>query len=161
MIEKQRSFLPILYQRCSRGRVTLEDESQAKALVELFCDEYMNQFIVLDGLDELESVQRRGLIDCVKTIVKKADSYKPGKIRILLVSTPLPEVRDLKKEDLIQVYDLELDSTQKDIEKYVGNRLKTLKDKYALNNEEIRLAERMACIRADGEYIKGPRESPR
>lgn len=49
-------------------------------------------FVIVDGLDECEHVERKEVIDILMNIVGQCNAMDPGKLRVLLVSQYHPEI---------------------------------------------------------------------
>lgn len=151
LIGHNRDLLPTLYEKRMHGQEVLSDEGTAKTLVELFCDTSMKQFIVIDGLDELSDIQRKNVVQCLDSIIDKTDGYSPGRIRVLLISTDLADMRRLvQSTDRVDVYELHPDNTLKDIKRYVTKQASRLRNEFKLSNEDLERARRLTCENANG-----------
>ncbi|CAM1506219.1 Fc.00g058600.m01.CDS01 [Cosmosporella sp. VM-42] len=148
-------LLPTLHdKRMEGGQEILDLESTAKSLLELFCDTSLKQFIVIDGLDELRKEQRESVMECLISIVTKSDRRNPGKIRVMLVSTDLADMRTCERsEDQIDTYELNPDDTLEDIKQYVAQYSAKLKHKFHITDEDMRAAELLTCRHSNGMFL--------
>ncbi|KAF2128362.1 C2H2 domain-containing protein [Dothidotthia symphoricarpi CBS 119687] len=94
LLDQHPQLLPACYARySSSGEPSLRSLSQAKRLVEDFCFTDVKTFVVVDGLDECEPVERKQLLDILVNIVGVCDTHEPGKLRMLLVSQDYSDIR--------------------------------------------------------------------
>lgn len=114
----------------------------------------MNQYIIIDGLDECEVTERRTLLQFLNSIVDRCDSYKPGKIRVLLVSRDVADIR--KSMQSAGIFDLAEEDTKKDIKVFVRQKVVALTgEPFRLTDEDGERVERMTCERAHGKCLAG------
>ncbi|KAK5993831.1 Gastrula zinc finger protein xLCGF3.1 [Cladobotryum mycophilum] len=155
-------LLPTM-EEMQRGRSgSLNDDEVAKTLIEYFCGTNMKQFIVIDGLDELISDDyrngacdgdRKKLVKFLQATIDKVDEVQPGKVRLLLVSTDLTDMRKLvETEDNVDVYELRLGSTTRDIRQYVTSKLSDLRSDEEIE-PDLNEAERIICQNAQGVFL--------
>lgn len=134
---------------------TLADESQAQSLLKSFCALDMKQFIVIDGIDELQEKTREQLLLFLQSIVGECDFYDPGKVRIILIGVDSADMQTALRhsEGNIAEYRILLERVQKDIEVFVKEKSAKLKDKHSLKPEQVTAAENMICRRSKGEQM--------
>jgi hypothetical protein len=84
---------PCCTRRTSSGEPSLRSSTQARKLFEDFCETIPKLFIVIDGLDECERVERSQILDILTEIVGQCDTKDPGKLRLLLVSQDYADIR--------------------------------------------------------------------
>lgn len=139
LITHNRDLLPTLHDKRMTGSEVLDNEGTAKTLLELFGEADMKQFIVIDGLDELGHVQRKNLLHTLSSIVGRSDVYKPGKIRLLLISAPLADMKTklIQPSEKVDFYDLLPRSTQKDIKCYLTRNVQVLQEQFSLSHEDV------------------------
>ena len=151
MLSHHREMLPYCDEkRLKVSSEVLGDENTARLLVERFCDAELNQFIVIDGLDEIDLMQRRLLIQFLAAMVRKCDQYNPGKLRILFVSHDLPDMRRMKCLESTTILELDPDDTQKAIKLFVDMKLVVINEKFGMKNEDLERARKMTIDRSDG-----------
>lgn len=133
-----RQLLPSCYDKMLKGNHdTLGDES-------------FNLFIIIDGLDEMDSIQRKSLVPFLAGIVVKCDSYNPGKIRVLLVSHDLADLRKMKCMENTTIVGLEPNDTQNAIKKFISKKQGELQE-LGLRDEEVQIVHRWILSRSNGE----------
>jgi hypothetical protein len=87
-------MLPPCYtRRTFSGEPSLRSPTQARKLFEDFCETIPKLFIVIDGLDECEKVERNQVLDVLTEVVGQCDMKDPGKLRLLLVSQDYADIR--------------------------------------------------------------------
>ncbi|KAI8635201.1 hypothetical protein F5Y19DRAFT_469075 [Xylariaceae sp. FL1651] len=153
MLEHHRELLPSCNEKRLKGHGILNDDSIARSLIEMFCNADMNQFIIIDGVDEIDSVQRKGLVQFLSRIVAKCDeTHEPGKIRVLLVSQDLADYRQLKCMEYATILDLDPDDTQKDIKRFLVKKVKEFQP-LRLEDRDIQRAQELTIARSDGMFL--------
>lgn len=141
MLEYNRELLPTLNEKKTGGQSHLGDEKTADTLCDLFCETDLNQFIVVDGLDELNKDDRLGVLQHLEKMVENGEKNgHPEKIRVMILSTDLNAIRErLAEKDKVGQYEVTQDKSEKDIELYVSKQVEKL-----VNNPEIGLNEEVA-----------------
>lgn len=143
-----------MHERMTNGMVeTLADESQAQSLLKSFCALDMKQFIVIDGIDELQEQSRAQLLLFLQSIVSECDLYDPGKVRVFMIGVDSADMQTTlqQSEGSIAECRIPLERVQKDIETFVKQRSSKLKDKHRLKPDQMEAAENMICRRSKGE----------
>ncbi|KAK7750832.1 hypothetical protein SLS62_007231 [Diatrype stigma] len=131
MLHHHPDMLPSCYEKKLNGMDVLGDTSTAEILIRRFCEADFNQFIIIDGLDEIESRQRKMLMNFLANMVDECDKYDPGKVRVLFVSHDLADVRRMKRMETATILDLNPHDTQRAIKRYLVSmdyRLYQLRD---------------------------------
>jgi len=121
-----------------------------KSLLELFCECDMNQFVVIDGLDELELVEVKPIVKFWLSMAEKCENYKPGKIRVLFVSQDRSEIRKLLQNANADIFDLPPEKSTEDINRYILAQFDSLQEKFELSDEETRAARSQISAQAEG-----------
>ena len=94
ILDKYPDKLPLCYvRRTSSGEPSLRSLNVAKKLLEDFCDTVPQLFVIIDGLDECEGVERKQILDVITNIVGRRDAAEPGKLRLLIVSQDYADIR--------------------------------------------------------------------
>lgn len=87
-------MLPVCHtRRTQSGDPILRSLAQAKKLLEEFCTSIPKVFIIVDGLDECEQIERKQALDILMEITSRCDASEPGKLRILFVSQEYADIR--------------------------------------------------------------------
>ncbi|KAI1757159.1 hypothetical protein F4782DRAFT_537465 [Xylaria castorea] len=149
MLRHHPDLLPSCHERKLRGNEMLNDETVAQALIKLFCNEDMNQFIIIDGVDEIDSAQRKLLLQFFAGLADKCDTYKPGKVRVLFLSHDIADYKQLKPESATFMQ-LNPDTIKKDIKTLVAKKAEELKKGLGMTDEELQLVQELTVARSDG-----------
>jgi hypothetical protein len=88
-------MLPPCYtRRSSSGEPSLRSLNQTRRLFEDFCSTIPKLFIIIDGLDECERVERGHVLKILTEVVGQCDTIDPGSIRLLIVSQDHADIRN-------------------------------------------------------------------
>ncbi|KAM7199945.1 hypothetical protein V8F33_004119 [Rhypophila sp. PSN 637] len=147
MVIHEEEMIATCHEKKIRGEERLNNVSTVTNLLDLFCEFEMNQFIIIDGLDECSHAEIRPLIKYWADVVAKCDNYNPGKIRVLFVSQDVPEIR--KQMQPADIFSLHPDQSDSDIRKYVAKRFLKLQDTFKMTDEETRLSRELICSRSE------------
>jgi predicted nucleotidyltransferase len=105
--------------------------------------------MIIDGLDECEE-GLKDLLESFKNLIKRSERYSPGKLRVLLLSRPLPEIKNALPEAAILA--LQAEHNKADIQKYCQRRTCELL-KFEFSNDDLNDTVQRICTRADGIFI--------
>lgn len=148
MVVHNEEILPSCYEKRMRGEERLNDLATIKFLLDLFCDYEMNQFVIIDGLDECQPADVKPLVQYWASVVEKCDNYKPGKIRVLLVSQDMAEIRKLMQS--ADILDLPPEQSHSDISRYLSKQFSRLQREFDLTETEARVSQELICSRSQG-----------
>jgi Cdc6-like AAA superfamily ATPase len=157
IISRKPDLLPALNKRRANGRVEiLDDESTAKSILKELCDQPSRHFIIIDGVDEMERSARKSVVQFLSSIVQRVDGYDPGRVRLLLVSTDLYDLRaHAKTVDHLEIYSIQPHHTHKDIEIYLQRQSDEWKSNFCLSDEELARTRSAILERAGGKSEEG------
>jgi Cdc6-like AAA superfamily ATPase len=94
LLDQCPTLLPPCYtKRTSSGEPVLRSLHQAKRLFEDCCSAVSKLFIIVDGLDECDQVERKQAIDIFTEVVGLCDADEQGKLRVLFVSQEYADIR--------------------------------------------------------------------
>jgi hypothetical protein len=130
------------------GEATLSSIDLAKRLFETFCEHCSKMYIIIDGLDECNQEEIRGLLTYLKKIVDGIDEKDPGKLRMLVVSQHLTDIQ--KRLHNAEILALESFHNKGDIRRFVEHNVTDLQGQYDLNDEEASKVTDLTCHRASG-----------
>jgi hypothetical protein len=65
----------------------------ARKMLDDLCTSIPKVFIIIDGLDECEQVERKQALDTLMGIATRCDQEDPGKLRLLIVSQEFADIR--------------------------------------------------------------------
>lgn len=150
-IRQNEDLLPIFLARKSRDREVLVDENLAKSLIDLSCEMNFEQYIIIDGLDELSDRERFDMVQFLVSIVNKSNDHTPGKIRLLLLSQDLPDMRKLMKLSA-EILDLQPSDTEQDVEMFVGKQLEKIKEKFDLTDQQTQQTRLLVLKGTNGKH---------
>jgi hypothetical protein len=142
-------FVPYCYEKClSGGELILTSATLTKQLLELFCERLEKIFFVIDGLDECGPPERKSLVQALIAMVDKCDSYQPGKLRVLLVSQDLPDIR--KALLAATIVSLEPKDNERDIKRYVKEWTDKIQKHHELDETQAEFIRESTFVRAKG-----------
>ncbi|RWA12444.1 hypothetical protein EKO27_g2634 [Xylaria grammica] len=153
MLVHHPDLLPSCHERRLRGNDMLNDEVVAQALIRLFCNADMNQFIIIDGVDEMETAQRKPLLKFVAGLVDKCDSYKPGKVRVMFLGHDLAIYEQSKFMESAMVVQLNPKFIREAIAIFLAEKAKELKGKFDLTEQELQDAQQLTIAKSDGMFL--------
>ncbi|RLM00334.1 hypothetical protein CFD26_108105 [Aspergillus turcosus] len=128
---------------------TLSDLSTANTLIETFCERIPRLYMIIDGLDECQE-GLKDLLETFRNLIKRSERYSPGKLRVLLLSRPLPEIKNALPEAAIIA--LQPEHNKADIQKYCQRRTCELL-KFDFSNDDLNDTVQRICTRADGIFL--------
>lgn len=148
LIPKDEDLVPYCLSKKKGSHTSnISDLSTAQTLVETFCERVPRLNVVIDGLDECEEA-RKDLLEVFKYLMKKAEDSSPGKLRILLLSRPLPEIRSAIPN--ASVIALEPENTMEDIRNYCQQRRARELEKFRSEEWLVNKAVDTICIKSNG-----------
>ena len=146
--EQNVDLLPACHEKAVRGDRQLQDIATVKSLLELFCEADINQFIIIDGLDECDPAEIRQIVHFWMSMVKKCDAYKPGKLRVLFISQDMGKEKGniglmIKRVQGQELTELKLgpEHVEDDIRKYVAKNFNDLQQKHGPLNSKPRFPD--------------------
>lgn len=134
---------PCHTKQTSSGDSSLRSLPLAKKLFEDFCDTIPRMFIVVDGLDECEQIERKQLLDFFIEVVGKSDTEEPGRLRVLFVSQDFADIKRALHSSSItrivpKVVSLSSTDNESDIQTYVRAWVERIAHKHAPFTEDIK-----------------------
>lgn len=119
-----------------------------KDLFDLFSQRIQKQYIIIDGLDECDIVERKSVLSFFNSVVEKLDAKDPGKMRVLFVSQ---DENDIKNALLTAtVITLETKDNESDIRSFVRNLTIEIQPTYDLDDHQVEYVIDSTCARAQG-----------
>ena len=108
----------------------------AKKLFEDFCSIPDKIFIVIDGLDECEQIERKQLLEFLIEIVTQCDTSEPGKLRVMIVSQDYMDIRKaLHSSSIGKIVPNIVTISSTDNEKDIGTYVRIWVDRIAAKHE--------------------------
>ena len=144
-----RDIVPFCHEKhLQSGELNLTSLGLAERLLTLVFEMIPKQFIIIDGLDECDIVQRKSVLALFTSIVERLDEREPGKLRILFVSQDFSDIR--KALETATVLDLSKEDNKNDIKSYINHWSKMIEQKYHLNTEDTEFIQESTLIRSQG-----------
>ena len=149
LLSQIRDMVPYCHDKyLTSGDTTLTSTNLATQLLGLFCQKIPKQYIIIDGLDECDTTERKLLLSTFIKMVDDYDKHDPGKLRVLFVSQ---HYNDIKKSlQAATVISLEPEDNQGDISLYVDWWAPKIQHKYGLDDDQIEHIKTSTCARAQG-----------
>lgn len=157
--ENEEKFRHLIAHCCDRksnsGQLHLNADETAESLLKTFFDIIPCQYIIVDGLDECDKPVIKDTIRVLGSIVSQQDNIDPGKLRLLIVSRDMIEIRrPLSTENITaNIFTIEAEDNDEAIKMYVNQRLVRLPPELKLNGNEVERIYKMTCDRAQGELV--------
>ncbi|GAB1314542.1 Zinc finger protein (Fragment) [Madurella fahalii] len=164
MIDADEDLLPLCVEKAaSSGSTNLDSNPEiAESLIEAFLEYNSRQYIIIDGLDECETLEemRQTAVFFMRQVTKCDNEIKQGRLRVLFMSQLIPELA----EDKIMPEDgacVELKSTDNadDIRSYVKKRIPDFSKKRAtrggfnLSDSDKGQIESIICRRSEDMFL--------
>ncbi|OAL02432.1 C2H2 domain-containing protein [Phaeosphaeriaceae sp. SRC1lsM3a] len=87
-------LLPSFYSRRTlSGDASLRSLQVAKKLLDDCCAIVPKIFLIVDGLDECDTVERRETLESLTRLTGECNALEPGKLRVLVVSQYYPDIQ--------------------------------------------------------------------
>ena len=160
MVDADEDLLPLCAEKAaSSGGTNLANAEIAQNLIEAFLEHNSRQYIIIDGLDECETLEEmcQTATFFMRQITKCDNEIRQGRLRVLFMSQPLPE---LAKKKIMPEDDacVELKSTDNadDIRAYVKKRIPDFSERRAtssgfnLSEGDRGQVESIICRRSEG-----------
>ncbi|QBZ61198.1 hypothetical protein PoMZ_08146 [Pyricularia oryzae] len=125
----------------AKDGVLLKSVKLCKSLVKLILRNIPKAYIVLDGLDECDSNQRKQILEFMIETIKSCDGQQPGSLRLLIFSRNEPDIkRHLGAETQISIMP---ENVESDIGIYVTYQSHLIKEQHDLEDYD-RTMDRIA-----------------
>ena len=134
--------------KSSSGELTLASTYLTTQILELFCLKIPKQYIIIDGLDECETVERKQILAFFNRLVGRCDDYDPGKLRVLFVSQDYPDIS--KALPTAGILSMKQGDNENDIKGFVNKWAKDIQVKHELDDDQIEYIKLSTCGRAQG-----------
>ena len=127
---------------------TLNDQDPAAQHLKLILETVPNHFVIVDGLDECEPVERKHITTLLRDLVKHCDNTWPGSLRVLILSHDLPDIRNLLCGGEItpaDILSIESGHIEEDIKNYVLGMITEVKARFRLTGDQLQLVKDSTC----------------
>lgn len=159
MVDADENLLPLCVEKsASGGGTSLAYAETAQNLIEAFFEYNSRQYIIIDGLNECETLEmRQTAIFFMGQVTKCDNEIKQGRLRVLFMSQPIPELAKDKcmPEDDAYV-ELKLTDNADDIRAYVKKRIpdfsepRATRSGFNLSEGDRAQIESIICRRSEG-----------
>ncbi|KAF1809853.1 hypothetical protein P152DRAFT_493542 [Eremomyces bilateralis CBS 781.70] len=161
LVTQEPTMIPHFFMKArSSGQVTLIAHQLAQNLIKISCKRILNQFIIIDGLDECPKEERRILLSFLAEVVDEAEDDEPGKLRVLIVSQDEADIAEtLSKESRarpnfsVGQFAIRPKDNIKEIEDFVGMWTDQIGRKFRLSFDEVKCIERLTSSRTNGMFL--------
>ncbi|KAF3057116.1 Vegetative incompatibility protein HET-E-1 [Daldinia childiae] len=152
LINQQDDLIPFYYDEAIRsGESSLHSTKLCKRLLRNMLQAVPLAFLVIDGIDECDSTERKCTLDFLNNIINICDNNKPGKIRLFISSRDESDIRrallmgtriEINREDIIE-----------DLKVYIGHRASVVQRKFELDAEEQGYIQHNVLDKSDGMFL--------
>jgi hypothetical protein len=147
--------LPACHTRyTSSGEPVLRSVSHTAKTLEDLCTILPKMYIIIDGLDECEPVERKQTIDCLMDIFCQCEKTNPGKLRLLFVSQNYADIkRGLSSPSRPATHIIQLSDkdNEGDINSYVRYWVGAIATKFSpFNDDMVQYLQRLTVHNAKG-----------
>jgi hypothetical protein len=150
LLSQNKDLLPYLFEKASTsGEMVLESPVLTKELLEIALKSSEKAYIVLDGLDECNSHEKKAIISWFQSIVTALPDTELDSIRCLFISQDDGETgKLLSRTPAIRI---KPEETRLDIQTYASIWGKKIKEKFDLSDEKKEAILSTVIERANGE----------
>lgn len=149
-LRQKQELVPYCYdKRMTSGDVTLNSMSLVDVMLKVFIDAIPQVFIIIDGLDECQPVERKIVLTKLSELVHHCDRGVPGKLRVLFVSQYSKDIQKCIPGDA-SVLPLSSGDSRADIKEYVRIYSEKLQEKQGLDLDELEKLREKIWLRSDG-----------
>lgn len=142
-ISKDEKFRHLIAHCCDRkinsasSEEFLNTDETAEALLKTFFEIIPDQYIIVDGLDECEKAVIKETLKVLGPLVTHQDVMEPGRLRLLIVSREMPEIRRLLSTEPVHadIFKIEVEHNMVAIRSYIKQRLRKFNRDLALNSD--------------------------
>ncbi|KAJ4407348.1 hypothetical protein N0V91_003932 [Didymella pomorum] len=150
--------LPACHTRyTSSGEPVLRSVSHTAKTLEDLCTILPKMYIIIDGLDECEPVERKQTIDCLMDIFCQCEKTNPGKLRLLFVSQNYADIkRGLSSPSRPATHIIQLSDkdNEGDINSYVRYWVGAIATKFSpFNDDMVQYLQRLTVHNAKGMFL--------
>jgi hypothetical protein len=151
LVTAQRELLSyFLEKRNTSGTVTLASQALAEQLLATLLEVDTTFYIVVDGLDECEPAQVQLFMAYLCKLVSECDEHQPGKLRFLLVSQNVRDVKGNLPRDATTLLELKHSDNKDDIELYVRHWARKIQRDHQLTIQQFGDLILNTCGRSKG-----------
>ncbi|KAL2056061.1 hypothetical protein ABVK25_003704 [Lepraria finkii] len=152
MVRTNQDLVPHLYEECvSSGQVVLDSEKQLRTNLKKVCQCLEDSFLIIDGIDECNTVERRKFLTFVPPIVGKAKDVQENTMRGLFINRDEGSIRRMFSQAVIRK--IGVNDNSPDIRSFTALQVSKLVEKFEISEAiGVKLIS-MVTGRAKGELV--------
>lgn len=152
LLTQYRDPVPYCYDRkSSSGELTLNSTHLTTQILDLFCQKIPKLYIIIDGLDECDTSERKQILTFFNKIVNRCDAYEPGKLRVLFISQDYNDIA--KALSTAGIISLKPKDNENDIKGFVNKWAKKIQGKFELEDDLTGKIKLSTCEKAQGMFL--------
>ena len=152
LLQMNKALLPYLYEKASSSAEScLTLQADAEELLETALQSLGKVYVIIDGLDECDKVEKMRILTWFKNFVLKTYQDNPESVRCLFVSQDDGDLR--KSFAKIPTFRLADDDNAKDIESYAISWSKKIQNKFDLDEDKCAGIVAGVSTRAKGKAL--------
>lgn len=149
LLTQNQDLLPYLFEKASTsGEIVLGSPKSIRETLETALKSSGKVYIVIDGLDECESQEKKAIIQWFQSVVAALPDHESDSIRCLFLSQDDGEVgKGFSKTPAIRI---RREDTKEDIQQYINIWSKKIQEKFDLQDSKREDIVAAVVERADG-----------
>ncbi|OQU97597.1 NACHT domain-containing protein [Cladophialophora immunda] len=152
LVAQQKHLVPFYHDEgLESGEVPLQSTKLCKKMLRSMLQQTPKAFLIIDGLDECNTNERKPLLDFLVEVTNLCDRQSAGKIRVLILSRDEPDFK--KYLSLATLLRLDSQDALEDIKHYVQHRAGLVKRNFSLNEEDQKFIEHHVLDRTEGMFL--------
>ncbi|KAF2664316.1 hypothetical protein BT63DRAFT_105847 [Microthyrium microscopicum] len=160
MVSQERSLVPFFFSKInSSGQETLKSHQLAEGLFRISCERISKHFVMIDGLDESPSKERKLLLSFLAEVVEHMEE-QPGSFRLLIASQCEPDIAEAlhkssQKRPSFSIQNLAIQQkdNKEEIESFVNERVGRIEAKFDLEIQQSECIKKLVSTRANGMFL--------
>lgn len=151
LLSKHRDLVPYYWDKMvSTGETVLSTTHLAEGLLRTMLEKVESCTVIIDGLDECNSDQRKLLLAFFSDIVGLCDEKEPGKLRVMFLSQDYVDIQKaLQTSTCLRLTE---EDNKADIKTYVRACTSLIHEKFELDSSTAKDIEESICGHARGMY---------
>ena len=147
LLGQNEDLLPYLYEQCiSSNQVSLVSAQTCEKLLEVSLKTMSKTYVIIDGIDECDSTERKAILSFFTSIIHGDDS--PGRLRGLFVSQAENDIRKLLQNSAaLRLTD---SHNKSDIEYYTAHWSLKVQQKFELPDATLQYIRSAICDGSEG-----------
>ena len=152
MVRQNQDLVPYLYEECvCSGQVVLDSEKQLRTLLEIVCQGLEDGFLIIDGIDECDTVERRKVLTFMPPLVEKANEDQENTMRGLFISRDEGDIRRMLSQAVIR--QIGVNDNSPDTRTFTASQVSKLVEKFEISEAMGVNLISMITGRAKGELV--------